>query len=104
MCAIGIHGSRFVTTHGLALNCSIDLTWFDNIVPCGIEDKGVTSLSNELNRHITVADVLPIFLEKFQSNFNCEFIEFSNDEANMILNNFNYTKNKNEGWLQWLFF
>lgn len=75
LCAIGVHGSKFVTTHGLALNCSTDMTWFKHIVPCGIEGKGVTSLSNELNCNITPNDVIPRFLKCFQNHFNCEFHE-----------------------------
>jgi lipoyl(octanoyl) transferase len=58
--AIGIRVSRGVTTHGFALNCDCDLTWFDRIVPCGIADAGVTSLSAEAGRRITVAGMVPI--------------------------------------------
>lgn len=58
--AIGIRVVRGVTLHGFAINCDPDLTAFDKIVPCGIRDAGVTSLSAELSRDITVADVLPI--------------------------------------------
>lgn len=57
--AIGIRVSRGVTMHGFALNCDVDLGWYDRFVPCGIADAGVTSLSNELGRDVTVADVLP---------------------------------------------
>jgi lipoyl(octanoyl) transferase len=49
-----------VTLHGFALNCDPDLSWFDRIVPCGISDAGVTSLSAELGRRVSVAEVLPI--------------------------------------------
>ncbi|CAH1119252.1 unnamed protein product [Phaedon cochleariae] len=72
ICAIGIRGSRFITTHGLALNCSTDLSWFDHIVPCGIEGKGVTSLSKELNRTVTVEEVIPKFLDSFAEVFECD--------------------------------
>jgi lipoyl(octanoyl) transferase len=58
--AIGIRVSRRVTLHGFALNCDADLSWFDRIVPCGINDAGVTSISAELARTVSVADVLPV--------------------------------------------
>jgi lipoyl(octanoyl) transferase len=58
--AIGIRVARGVTLHGFALNCDPDLRFFDNCVPCGISDAGVTSLSKELDRDVSVAEVLPI--------------------------------------------
>jgi lipoyl(octanoyl) transferase len=57
--AIGIRVSQGVTMHGFALNCDVDLSWYDRFVPCGISDAGVTSLSAELGRDVTVYDVLP---------------------------------------------
>jgi lipoyl(octanoyl) transferase len=57
--AIGIRVSRGVTMHGFALNCDVSLSWYDRFVPCGIADAGVTSLTNELGRTVTVSDVLP---------------------------------------------
>ena len=57
--AIGIRVSRGVTMHGFALNCDVDLGWYARFVPCGIADAGVTSLSAELGRDVTVAEVLP---------------------------------------------
>jgi lipoyl(octanoyl) transferase len=58
--AIGIRVAQGVTLHGFALNCDPDLSWYDRIVPCGIADAGVTSLSRELDRDVTVDEVLPI--------------------------------------------
>ena len=57
VCAIGARVAKGVTMHGLALNCDADLTAFDRIVPCGIEDADVTSLTAELGRRVTVDDV-----------------------------------------------
>lgn len=58
--AIGIRVARNVSLHGFALNCNPDMTWFDRIVPCGITDASVTSLTAELGREVTVDEVLPI--------------------------------------------
>jgi len=58
--ALGIRVARGVTMHGFALNCDCDLSWYDRIVPCGISDAAVTSLSAETGMRITVADVLPV--------------------------------------------
>jgi lipoyl(octanoyl) transferase len=61
--AIGVRVAEGVTMHGFALNCNCDMTWFDRIVPCGIKDAEVTSLSQELGRDVSVLDVLP-FVER----------------------------------------
>ena len=58
--AIGVRVARGVTMHGFALNCDNDLSWFDRIVPCGIPDAAVTSLSAELGRQVHVGDVLEV--------------------------------------------
>jgi len=58
--AIGIRVAQGVTMHGFALNCDCDLRAFDTFVPCGITDAGVTSLSAELGRDVTVDEVLPL--------------------------------------------
>jgi lipoyl(octanoyl) transferase len=58
--AIGIRVVKGITMHGFALNCDPDLSWYERIVPCGLADAGVTSLSNELGRDVTVDEVLPL--------------------------------------------
>lgn len=58
--AIGIRVAQGVTMHGFALNCACDLAAFDRIVPCGISDAGITSLSVEAGRPVTVAELLPL--------------------------------------------
>ncbi|MFF4405644.1 lipoyl(octanoyl) transferase LipB [Streptomyces sp. NPDC001262] len=60
LAAIGIRIAKGVTMHGFAINCDPDNTWFDRIVPCGIRDAGVTSLSNELGRRVPVSEVIPL--------------------------------------------
>ncbi|WP_300682499.1 lipoyl(octanoyl) transferase LipB [Nocardioides sp.] len=63
--AIGLRVSKGVTMHGIALNCDVDLDWYDRFVPCGITDAGVTTLSVELGRDVTVAEVQPVLVERF---------------------------------------
>ena len=57
--ALGIRVSEGVTMHGFALNCDVDLSWYDRFIPCGISDAGVTSLSVELGRDVTVTEAAP---------------------------------------------
>jgi lipoyl(octanoyl) transferase len=65
--AIGIRVARGVTMHGFALNCDPDLSAYDRIVPCGISDASVTSLSRELGRDVTVDEVLPLLEARLPS-------------------------------------
>ncbi|WP_114854950.1 lipoyl(octanoyl) transferase LipB [Brachybacterium sp. YJGR34] len=58
VCAIGLRVSKRTTMHGFALNCANDLSWARNVIPCGIDDAGVSSLSRETGRRIAVADVI----------------------------------------------
>jgi len=78
ICAMGVRCSRYITTHGLALNCNTDLSWFKHIVPCGLHGKGVTSLSSIFEKDISVDDVLPYFLQQFSKTFSCDFVDSAN--------------------------
>lgn len=57
---IGVRVAKGVTMHGFSMNCDVDLAWFDKIIPCGIRNAGVTSLSAELGRDVTVEEVAPL--------------------------------------------
>jgi lipoyl(octanoyl) transferase len=68
--AIGVRLMRMrVTLHGFALNCTTDLSWYDAIVPCGLADEGVTSLSELAGREITLEDMAPIVARHFEQVF-----------------------------------
>ena len=64
----------------------MDLKWFRNIVPYGIVDKGVTTLSKELGEPLSVKEVQPQFLASFQSIFNCELVDYDSESPEKILN------------------
>jgi lipoyl(octanoyl) transferase len=71
--AIGVRVSRWVTSHGFALNLDPDLRYFANIVPCGIRERGVTSLARLLDRPVTRPEVEPILLNHFADVFGVRF-------------------------------
>jgi lipoyl(octanoyl) transferase len=73
ICAMGVRASRWVTMHGLAFNCSVDLSRFDSIVPCGIKDKSVTSLDVELGRTVNFEDIVSDFKACFKDVFQLKF-------------------------------
>ena len=69
VCAMGLHCSRWVTSHGLALNVSNDLGEFDYIIPCGIKEKEVTSITKETGTYIDIKKVKEQLLSSFIKNF-----------------------------------
>lgn len=83
--ALGVHCKRYVTYHGLALNCNVDLSWFDRIVPCGIQDKAVTSLSRLLGREVTVEEMSPLLVSSFQSAFQASLRVRSPQDTSQML-------------------
>ncbi|KAG9290616.1 hypothetical protein G9A89_011579 [Geosiphon pyriformis] len=80
ICAIGIQIQRYITSHGFALNCNTDLDWFEYIVPCGLSNKKMTSITKEFGKsrnktngvNISVEDVLPVLCKKLGEVFGRE--------------------------------
>ncbi len=75
ICAMGVKSSRWVTMHGLALNVSTDLSYFNNIIPCGINDKEVTSIEKETNKVIQMVIVENKLIENLCKIFEFELIK-----------------------------
>ena len=75
ICAIGVKCSRWVTMHGIGFNINSDLDYFNHIVPCGIEDKSVTSLQKETNQLIDMEELKHRFKKKFQILFDINWID-----------------------------
>ncbi len=74
ICAMGVRCSRWVTMHGFGFNVNADLEYFGNIVPCGIQDKAVTSMQKELGREVDIDQVKEKIKHYFSTLFNCEIV------------------------------
>ena len=74
ICALGVKTSRWVTMHGFAFNINPDLRYFAYIVPCGIQDKAVTSLEKELGKKVDIREAQEILKEKFREQFDMEWL------------------------------
>jgi lipoyl(octanoyl) transferase len=75
ICALGVKASRWVTMHGFALNVNNDLSYFDNIIPCGINNKSVTSVSKELRKSIDKYEIINSLKKNFSNVFSASLIE-----------------------------
>ncbi len=75
LAAMGVHISRWVTSHGFAFNVNTDLRYFDWIVPCGLRDKGVTSLQKLLGRQVDMDEVAERAVRHFGEVFDLEMVE-----------------------------
>lgn len=83
--AIGIRVSRWVTMHGFAFNINTDLSLFEGIIPCGINDKKVTSLQNETGKEQNILEVKKLLLKHFKETFNYTNI-FEKKKTDLISN------------------
>jgi lipoyl(octanoyl) transferase len=75
VCAMGVRCSRWVTMHGFALNVNTDLNYFNHIIPCGIPNKKVTSIKEELRREVNMEDVKEKLKKNFEKVFNVSIVE-----------------------------
>jgi len=75
ICAMGVKSSRWVTMHGIGFNVNTDLNYFNYIVPCGIEDKSVTSLEKELGRPVDMDEVKTKLQQHVATLFNAQYIK-----------------------------
>lgn len=76
ICAMGVKTSRWVTMHGFALNVQTDLSYFKHIVPCGIRNKGVTSMEKELGEKIDMKNIKQEIIKNFERVFDAAFEDF----------------------------
>jgi lipoyl(octanoyl) transferase len=74
ICAMGVKSSRWVTMHGIGFNVNSDLSYFSHIVPCGIQDKAVTSLKMELGREIDMQEISAILKQKMADLFGYDYV------------------------------
>ncbi|MDF2452955.1 MAG: lipoate-protein ligase [Bacteroidota bacterium] len=74
ICAMGVRCSRWVTMHGWGFNVNADMNYFSNIIPCGIQDKAVTSLNKELGHDVNMTEIKQKLKKHFSALFECELI------------------------------
>jgi lipoyl(octanoyl) transferase len=74
ICAMGVKSSRWVTMHGIGFNVNSDLAYFSHIIPCGIDDKAVTSMQKELGRELSMDEVKSVLKEKLAEQFEFTYV------------------------------
>lgn len=74
ICAMGVRCSRWVTMHGLALNVNTDLSYFQGIIPCGIDDKQVTSMQKELSKEVNMEEIKQKLMNHLQKKFDFSWV------------------------------
>lgn len=75
ICAMGVKSSRWVTMHGIGFNINSDLSYFSNIIPCGIQNKAVTSMQQELQRPLDMQEVGEVLKNKLAALFNYTYVK-----------------------------
>lgn len=83
ICAIGVRASRWVTMHGFAFNINTDLSYFNNIIPCGIEDKAVASMQGELGKEVNMEEVKAKLKKHFSNLFKMELMNETDLSINL---------------------
>lgn len=84
ICAMGVRCSRWITMHGFAFNVNTDLGYFRNIIPCGIDDKAVTSMEYELGRKLPIEEVKDILRQKIAELFHMQ-LHYEHEKENTRL-------------------
>ncbi|ORX44258.1 lipoyltransferase [Hesseltinella vesiculosa] len=82
--AFGVHVQRYVTSHGLALNCNVDLDWYSKIIPCGLPEKQVTSLSDQLGRSVPVDETVPAMVRSFETLFGKPLVPVALEDLSLL--------------------
>lgn len=78
ICAMGVKASRWVTMHGFALNVNNDLSYFENIIPCGISNKSVTSIGKELGNEVNKSEIIKKLIKNFEEIFSATLVKTIN--------------------------
>jgi lipoyl(octanoyl) transferase len=79
ICAMGVKSSRWVTMHGIGFNVNSDLSYFSHIIPCGIDDKAVTSMQQELGKPLSISEVTNVLKQKLADQFRFKYVEYKQE-------------------------